>query len=184
MALIRKLTLLAALATIAAVPATAGKTAKRESLYTDISGKDCPGGDEMEIICPGPSDWLLDIVDEGNIIDVALYRKATPDAALKLTGRGLGEKAEWRGTRSKRGFRPDALIVRMRPVEDDETISSLLFIVKLQANGACLHGIVDAKVNADANMLARAGADKLPDSCEDYPRVYGKASAATALFGT
>jgi hypothetical protein len=171
------------LAAAALVIPTAANAGKRESVYSDMSGAGCTGTADEEFGCKGPSGWWLEIADEGNIIELKVYRKATPAGALQLVGRGLGEKAEWRGTRSKRGFTPDALIIRMRPAEDDGQISSLLYVVKLQANSACLQGIIDAKVNTAANAVARAAADKLPDSCGTNPRVYGERSAATDAFG-
>jgi hypothetical protein len=161
-----------------------GATAKRESRYTDISGKDCLGGAEGMFSCTGIGGWRIGISDEGNIIQVRVAKGKADAKALELTGRGLGEKAEWRGTQLRKGFRADALIVRMRPVEDDDKQSSLLYIVKLNPAGPCLSGLVDAKANRDANALARVAADKLPDICDPAPQVYGQRSAATDMFGT
>jgi hypothetical protein len=161
----------------------AAKT-KRESIYTSTVNTGCSDNVENEMRCSGADGWYLDISDEGNIITVGVGRQDLTKEPLVLIGRSLGDKAEWRGIRSRKSFRTDALIIRMRPVEDDETTSSLLFIVKLNADGACLHGIVDAKTNREANALARTAADKLPDVCEEYPQVYGKASGATAMYGS
>jgi hypothetical protein len=169
---------------VAVATALSAAKTKRESVYTDMVNVGCVKNAEYEIRCNGAGEWYLDIGDEGNIITVGVGKAGLKGEPMVLTGRSLGDKAEWRGTRSRRGFNPDALIVRMRPVEDDEQNSSLLFIIKLNPNGACLHGLVDAKVNANANMLARSAADRLPAACEDYPQVYGKASGATSLYGT
>ena len=164
-----------------AVPAEA---AKRESRYTDISGKGCASRGEGAFLCNGVGGWQIDIADEGNIIQIRIVRAGATAEPLELTGRGLGEKVEWRGTRSRKGFHADALIVRMRPVEDDMLNSSLLFIVKLNPAGACFSGVVAARANADANALARTAADKLPDVCDPVPHVYGKRTAATDGFGS
>jgi hypothetical protein len=156
---------------------------KRESVYTNLLGKNCIQTIDQELHCKGLNGWQLEIADEGNIINFRILRPSESNAVLELIGRGLGEKAEWRGTRRRNGFTADAMIVRMRPVEDDDTISSLLYIVKLQASEACLSGIIDIKVNKNANALAQAAADNLPDICSPNPRVIGQSSAATAIFG-
>jgi hypothetical protein len=178
----RFFSLMAALAAATLALPTAAEAGKRQSVYSDMSGAGCTGTPEDAFGCKGPSGWWLEIGDEGNIIEVEVSRKGQK-GGLRLVGRGLGDKAEWRGTRSKQGFTPDALIIRMRPAEDDGQISSLLYVIKLQANSACLQGIIDAKVNTAANAVARAAADKLPDSCGTNPRVYGERSAATDAFG-
>lgn len=165
-------------------PAVPVEAAKRESRYTVISGKGCLGKGEGAYLCNGLGGWQIDIADEGNIIQIRIAGAGTSGEALELTGRGLGEKVEWRGTRSRKGFRADALIVRMRPVEDDLLDSSLLFIVKLNPAGACFSGLVDVRANPDANALARTVADKLPDVCDPVPQVYGKRTAATDGFGS
>lgn len=162
----------------------AAANAKRESIYTSTLSEGCAYHVEEEMRCKGASGWNLDISDEGNIITVGVDRPGTTEESLVLTGRWLGDMAEWRGTRSRKGFRADALIVRMRPPEEDEHNSSLLFIIKLNPAGACFSGLVDARANPDANALARAAADKLPDTCDPYPVVYGKVTAATIMFGS
>jgi hypothetical protein len=173
---------LAALAT--ATAATPASKARRESIYTGTVNTGCADRIPEEFRCKGAGGWYLDISDEGNVITVGIDREGTTGEPLVLNGRSLGDKVEWRGTRGRRGFRPDALIIRMRPPEDDEHNSSLLHIIKLNPAGACFSGLVDAKANADANALARTAADKLPDVCDPYPVIYGKATAATALYGS
>ncbi len=175
---------LLAIVCLATAPLWSAPKATRESAYTDISGTDCKGSEDNDSSCIGVGlqGWELEIMDEGNIIQLAIYRKGQRSEALLLTGRGLGDKAEWRGTRSQKGFRPDALIVRMRPVEDDDRFSSLLYIVKLNPRNACLSGLVDAKANREANGLARSAADKLPDTCPVVPRISGVNTDATFPF--
>lgn len=175
---------LALLAASIAVPSASAAKAKRESVYTSTVNTGCAEHIPEEMRCKGSGGWYLDISDEGNIITMGVDRAGTTEEKLVLTGRSLGEKAEWRGTRSRKGFRPDALIVRMRPPEDDGQDSSLLYIIKLNPAGACFSGLIDARANADANVLARTAADKLPDVCDPYPQIYGKPTAATAMFGS
>jgi hypothetical protein len=165
-------------------PALPAPKSKRDSVYTGTVNQGCTSLIEEEMHCKGADGWHLDISDEGNIITLGIGHDKAKAEPLVLTGRFLGDKAEWRGTRSAKRFRADALIVRMRPVEDDETTSNLLYIIKLNPVGACFSGLVDAKVNANANALARTAADKLPDMCDPYPQVYGQRSAATDMFGS
>lgn len=173
-----------ALALLALASASPAAKATRESIYTGTVNTGCADNVENEMRCKGTDGWYLDISDEGNIITLGVGRKDLSGEPLVLTGRSLGDKAEWRGTRSRNGFRADALIVRMRPVEDDETVSNLLYIIKLNPAGPCFSGLVDAKANRNANALARTAADRLPDGCDPYPQIYGKATAATAQFGS
>lgn len=165
------------------VPVPAAKT-KRTSVYTDLTGQDCENPAEGELRCPGHNGWRLDISDSGNIIYLKIYRAEAAETVMEIQGRGMGDKAEWRGIGSGNSFRPDALIIRLRPLEPDEQMSSILHIVKLNAAGACLSAIVDAKANRYANALARTAADRPAEACEPYPQIFGKQTAATALYGS
>jgi hypothetical protein len=165
-----------------AAPVLPAAKLRRDSAYTNLVGKGCDNPGEGEFICKGLDGWTLSIADEGNIITLRIANAASPNIILELMGRSLSERAEWRGLRTRKGFRSDALIVRMRPVEDDAQASSILYIVKLKPTEACLSGIVDAKANPKPNDLARAAADTLPDMCDPQPRVYGIRSRATDLF--
>jgi hypothetical protein len=176
--------LLAAAAFLTSNAAVPAYKAKRSSVYTDITGKDCENPMEGELLCPGRSGWRLEIADSGNIIYLRILRGSAPDVTLEIQGRGMGDKVEWRGTRSGASFRADALIIRLRPLEPDEQMSSILHIVKLNAAGACLSAIVDAKGNRNANALARTAADRPVEACEPYPQIFGKQTAATALYGS
>ncbi len=167
-----------------ATPALPAAKIKRANAFTDISGKNCVHDQDGALLCKGLNDWQLEIADEGNIIQLRIWRKSAPNTILEFTGRGLGDKAEWRGIQSRAGFTPDALIVRMRPVEDDLMNSSLLYVIRLNPQEACFSGIVDARANADANKLARGAADALTGVCDPHPQVHGKRSKATDLFNS
>ncbi len=171
-------------AALLATPAYSSAKIKRASAFTDISGKKCVSDQDGALLCKGLNDWQLEIADEGNIIQLRIWRKSAPNTILEFTGRGLGENAEWRGVKVRKDFTPDTLIVRMRPVEDDGQISNLLYIIRLNPDEACFSGIVDAKVNPNANALARNAADTLSASCDPVPQVYGKRSKATELFNS
>jgi hypothetical protein len=156
---------------------------KIASVYTDLMNPpSCAGERDGDLTCKGLDGWIFDISDTGNVIFVRIGRPAETNTMLELIGRSLGEKAEWRGVKTGKNFRPGALILRMRPSEDDGQISSFIYILKLQGREACVSAVIDAKANAKANELARAAADKLPDSCSSTPRVVGEGGAAAAAF--
>lgn len=152
----------------------------RTSQYSNTSGNGaCVSLKNQDWRCYGPqgkNSWMLDITDTGNVIFTTVRHAAMPDKGLALTGRSLGEKAEWRGQQKAGGFQADALIVRMRPSEDDGQASELLWVVKLNKTGSCLAAVVDAKANKEPNVLARAEADKLADKCPAKPNIGGVSS--------
>jgi hypothetical protein len=154
----------------------------RESIYTADAGTVCAAESKPKARCKSADRWRLGINDTGNIIWLEVYLGKRPDEPFSIIGRGLGEKFEWRGTRSRKGFRPDALIVRMRPQEADDMQSSLLYIIKLNSPVPCLSGIMDAKATPNANAMARVAADKLPDGCDAKPTVYGQRSEVTDML--
>jgi hypothetical protein len=175
---------IALLAVLLVAPASPAAKPKRQSIYTGTVNTGCVNLIPEEIRCKGAGGWYLDISDEGNIITIGVGHAKATGEPLVLTGRSLADKAEWRGTRGRKGFRPDALIFRMRPVEDDLLDNSLLYIIKLNPSGPCFSGLVDARANPDANALARIAADTLTDICDPYPQVFGKPTAATTMFGS
>lgn len=160
----------------------------RNSYYSNLEGPVCQDTDAQgSFRCAGlgswgASGWYVDINDEGNIITTAIAQYDSKAEALTLMGRGLGEKAEWRGNGTGRYFKADSVIVRMRPVEDDAQISSFLFVSRLQPKGACLIAIVDAKANKDANILARNAADNMAMKCGKAAVVMGIKTEATTAF--
>ena len=147
--------------------------------YTDMTGADCIGAEEGALRCKGAGGWILDIADEGNIIELSIRKSGSSVSKLSLTGRALGDKAEWRGGHVGAVFRPYAVIVRMRPVEDDMLSSSLLFVIQLNKDTACLQAVVDARANDNANVLARTAADSRAKPCDAHPEIIGRGSAAT-----
>jgi hypothetical protein len=154
----------------------------RISQYSDtVSNGSCVSLKNEDWRCYGPQGkkgWMLDISDTGNVIFTTVRHASAPEKGLALNGRSLGEKVEWRGQQKAGVFQADALIVRMRPSEDDGQISDLLWVVKLNKTGSCLASVVDAKANKEPNTLARVAADKLPDICGAKPRFSGVSSAA------
>ncbi len=147
--------------------------------YSDMTGADCSGAGDGALVCNGADGWTLDIADEGNIIELAIQKSGSTQTALRLIGRGLGDRAEWRGGQVGGVFRPYAVIVRMRPVEDDVLNTSLLYVIKLNKSAACVRAVVDATANRNANILARKAADNQATPCNAHPEIVGRGSAAT-----
>jgi hypothetical protein len=145
----------------------------RYSYYSDLDGPACQdNGGEGLLRCPGlgkwgASGWYVDINDGGNIITASIVQYDSKAEGLTLTGRGLGQKAEWRGSGAGRYFKADSVIMRMRPVEDDHRISSVLIVSRLKPRGACVIAVVDAKASKDANVLAQRAADNQAMKCRD-----------------
>jgi hypothetical protein len=170
---------------IAAPPVSSAKDQpkpKRESVYTNLDGKPCIMVDDIEQHCDGVGGWKVEIADTGNVIQFRILRPSVSNTVLELNGRGLGEKAEWRGTGSRAAFAPDAMILQVRPIEEDDQISQLLYVLKLGEAEACLSGIVDARANKNPNQLARAAADLIAEPCGPVPKVFGNISKATSLY--
>jgi hypothetical protein len=160
----------------------ATQKAVRTSQYSDTGNNGtCVESADETWRCYGPQgkkSWILDITDEGNVIALMVHHANTSVKNMTLYGRSIGEKAEWRGQKKAGSFQADALIVRMRPAEDDGQVSELLWVVKLNKTGSCLATVVDAKANKEPNVLARAAADKLADACPVKPSISGVSSPA------
>jgi hypothetical protein len=170
----------AAALSVMAINVPAASAARTPSIrYTDMTGTDCTDIGLGELRCKGADGWVLDIADEGNIIELFLRRSGSDNTELRLMGRGLGDRAEWRGVHKSGDFKPYAMIVRMRPVEDDSANTSLLFVVKLTGAKACVRAVVDATANRNANILARKAADNQLKLCGEIPEIMGRRSAAT-----
>jgi hypothetical protein len=145
----------------------------RYSFYSELDGPACQkNGGEGSLRCPGLgkwgiSGWYVDINASGNIITASIAQYDSKAGGLTLTGRSLGQKAEWRGSGAGSYFEADSVIVRMRPVEDDDRISSILIVSRLKPKGACVIAIIDAKANKDANVLAQRAADNQAMKCKN-----------------
>jgi hypothetical protein len=72
----------------------------------------------------------------------------------------VGTKLEWRGTKTRQGFRPHAVLVTI--VVNDypaETRHNVLGVLRMEPRNACLMAVVDEEANGDALSLARKTAD-------------------------
>jgi hypothetical protein len=72
----------------------------------------------------------------------------------------VGDKLEWRGTKTRQGFKPHAVIVTI-VVKDypAETRHNVLGVLRMEPRNACLMAVIDAEANGDALALARKTAD-------------------------
>lgn len=170
-------TLVAALVSaLSAPPASA-----TDSVYTDISGRDCKEivyDEEMatsQMRCPGVAGFSLDVHDSDNrmTIDVLTpdgkshpldyWRVITPFFCT------LGDKAEWRLNAQGR---PIALIVRVNASDPEvETrTTSYLAVAKITPEKICVTARIapSAKANEEARIAADAAAKapcfELPES--------------------
>ena len=152
---------------LAVTPAWAAP-AKVESVYTDISGKDCVTVEIDEEIgsshlrCPGVAGFQLDLQDSDNRMSLDVV---TPDGkshpldfwqVITWGFSSLGDKAEWR----LEGGKPVALIVRVNASEDAEDssrITSYLAVSKITQEKICV--VAKIPPTAKANEAARKAAD-------------------------
>jgi hypothetical protein len=73
----------------------------------------------------------------------------------------IGTKLEWRGTKSRQGFKPHAIIVTI-VIKDHraDKKNNVLGVLRMEPRDACLMAVIDEAANSDAPALARATADK------------------------
>jgi len=161
---------------IALVCWACGIRAEADSVYTSIRPADCTapaknvaapyaGRDLGVQQCPSPTEWRLLLVssDENTWIDLAgpgvTWSGERPIVYESPIGNfpsvGAPPTVEWR---RNRGGRPIALIFRVT-AQDRETLEarrSILYVVRLQLDGACVIGRLTT--NEEARKLADSGA--------------------------
>jgi hypothetical protein len=145
---------------------------KLESVYSDISSSKCrtievdkETGSSTQS-CPGISGYKLLVLDDDNRQSITLV---TPDnknhpldfwEVVTHAFSSLGNRAEWRVTRSKGKLSPVALIVRVNASEDSANpsrLTSYLAVVKVTPKEICVtHKIPPGP---KSNEAARDAAD-------------------------
>jgi hypothetical protein len=72
----------------------------------------------------------------------------------------VGTKLEWRGTKTRQGFTPHAVLVTI-VIKDypSETRHNVLGVLRMEPRNACLMAVIDEEANRDALSLARKTAD-------------------------
>ncbi len=150
-----------------------GQTKKAESIYTSLSDKNCKTveatadeGGSYRGVCKGIGGFSLELL-EGDLrqtVNVIAPNKKKYELELwSVVSSGfsaLGEKAEWRVTRSGKTVTPFALIMRYNASENPEDSTkntSYLVVAKITKNSACVTDIV--KPSANQNALAQQLAD-------------------------
>jgi hypothetical protein len=146
------------------------------SIYTNMGEKSCKtikadssGAGSYEAICRGVGGYKLQ-VEEGDLRqNIQVITPAGQKHSLDLwtvvgsSFSSLGDKAEWR-VRTQRGkVVPVALIVRynVSSPEDSTKTTSYLAVTKITASKICVTDKIGP--GADANVAARAAADKSAD---------------------
>jgi hypothetical protein len=150
-----------------------------------VKGRCCFIDDDGEVgdyalkRCPGLAGAR--VYTDARVMRVSLsFRWGKAKAEDVVSGYSLGTKLEWHGVKSKQGFKPYAVIVRVI-VRDDETDKTynVLGVIRMEARNACLFAVVDEAENEDALALARKTADAEAPTldCAEYrPRIVGTAS--------
>jgi hypothetical protein len=178
----------AALMTLLSV--AAAQAQNPESLYTELLKGRCKfisideeTNEEQVKRCPGHGGaQVLTRASHTNVyLSFRWSKRHTAEGVL--SGWSLGDKVEWRGVRSSKGFVPYATIVRVitRNLETAAGGAHVLAVVRMDARTACLAAAVEVAANPDANALAREAADTFArtfDCQKDKPRAFGTTTAA------
>lgn len=147
------------------------QTKKIESIYTGTLVKDCKtieqddeGAGYYRGECPGVGGYKLELI-EGDIRQT--INLLAPDGTSSelnfwssVSGgfSAVGEKAEWRVTRSGNKITPFALIIRFNAQNaETQKNDSFLVVVKIEGNSACITEIIKPVMNQ--NVKARQAAD-------------------------
>lgn len=168
--------LLAAL--VFAMSAATFAQAKIESIYTSTKASACKPTPESEDgsyrgICPGVGGYTLELMEGDlrqsiNVIDPK-KKKHELDLWTSVSSgfSSIGEKVEWRVTRSGKTVTPKALIVRFNASENPEDstkITSYLVVIAIAKTYACITEVIPPSANQ--NVKAREAADsKLAAPC-------------------
>ena len=125
--------------------------------------------------CPGQSG--IRIYTEATMQRVALFFQwaKSPLTREVTRTRSLGEKIEWRGTKGRKGFEPEAALVTLIVADDEDNRHNVLAVIRIEGILACVMAVADETANTDATALARKAADAPGDfSCEqDKAKILG-----------
>ena len=174
---------LAALIAILATPAHAAFN----SAYTDIDLDECLVLEADDFgaswTCPGYKGYPL-MVREGDLrFSLAYGFSIDPSDRWQTLPpfNHLGEKLEWRLSNELGRWMPVATIVRYFTADPEtgKDKGQVLVVTQLVEGNSCHIAYIDALANADANVLARAAADKSGsfDCASDEVEIIGKFEA-------
>ncbi|WP_298254960.1 hypothetical protein [Bradyrhizobium sp.] len=148
--------------------------AEEESVYTATHGPNCRERSREYVgawICPGPSGYVAEFHDEGNLAAVAIRsaRQKPASAAYRWRGRGkvFGDMLEWRLVD---GF-PSAAVLRIwrgdLNEQGEEREVQELVVFKITSSGFCRVGSIDTR-RPGANEAAQQRAMKISgEQCAD-----------------
>jgi hypothetical protein len=168
--------------------ALSAQTQGARSVYTELIGGRCrfvsidaETKEDQVKRCPGHGGAQAFTLSSHTTVSLGLTWSKRQTAKDVVAGWSLGDKIEWRGLTTNKGFEPYAAIVRVI-VKDPDTLRSggaVLAVLRIDSREAtaCAMGYVDVKANKNANALARDSADRLAPTflCEsDAPTVVGR----------
>lgn len=154
-----------------------------DSAYTDVDLDACSimHSDDFGTswACPGYKGIPVRIA-EGDLRFFVSYGFGAPDerAAQQTLPpfNYLGPKIEWRLSNAEGRWKPFATILRFyTDGEPDADEGQILVVTRLEEGATCHVAYIDARANANANVLAREAADDIaPDfDCADEPQIVG-----------
>jgi hypothetical protein len=130
--------------------------------------------DDRTTKCPGLEGYSLLILESDDRVSITIQDRNGGTSPLNFwdivspTFSTLGEKVEWRMTGRGRHAKPQALIVRVRTVDQSDvakpTPKELLVAVRITDDHSCVTGIVPAS-QPSANLNARRLADNTKAPC-------------------
>jgi len=131
-----------------------------EGAYTPTHGPSCVGRSWVEFEtwrCPGPSGYVVEYTDEGNLAGIAIWaptgKRQVPSAtSWRGSGKVFGDRLEWRLD----GGQPKAAILRIWRVDTatqggEHEVEELILLKTLPA-GACRVASIKAR-QAGANEM-------------------------------
>jgi hypothetical protein len=110
--------------------------------------------------CKGPAGTVVLVRYAGVFVEVTIAGGGLAWAGKPLrAGYDVGERIEWRGVQTGKGFEARAGILRLRRREGADRFGDVLAILARDGNRLCVAGFLDASAAAGGNELARQAAD-------------------------
>lgn len=148
-------------------------SAQTRQVFSRTSGPSCSDYSKESVgrwKCPGPADYFVAFLDEGNQVEIAFGRTNRPfersrsGAIWRGSGKSFGDVIEWRVNGA--GL-PVAAVLRTWEVGDgDRTIQSLK-VFAINAGSACQHAIVPASAPRANEKAASEAVDAARRRCAD-----------------
>lgn len=188
---------LAVLALVGFAPISAAQSAGWRSAYQEIAGTACPDSNPKPAKQRADREAALHVCRPflGYRVAIHFYpnrhelhvtppQQGSKTATLGFLS-GLGPRIEWLGEPRGGTIAPRALIVRIGAADLGDEKSALLAVMKVTEQAVCLVGVVDVRVNPDANVVARREAERRVDTFRcgaDAVDVLGESSGLAEGF--